>query len=334
MPEIGYKTVTRDPGGGGTYSRRREEPDPFALPEDLLGMLTQGGQFEIPWDQQMLLQQEAFAGGVSPGQMQATADRLFTPQRWAQLQGIDLTPEGNRLRMPGGQGYQKIPAHMTPEEFISSLTPYQQWREQQVQGLTTGAEQAGGAFLPEKGPYMEELQGTLDEFAAQLGIRTEAFQTDVAGRGIGAGGAGVSPYYQDVVAPVMRAGGQATRQAYLDYLNAFQRGSMFQEDVRQSAISRLTSSGMQAEQIRGSNVATYLQATLGEGGLELGYEELYQKSRLAGREFAFRAYENKLKVWMFQAEMEQRERESKRSFWSKLFGGAAEAGTTYLLGAA
>jgi len=333
-PQTGLTTTG---GAIGRTNRRRQEPDPFALPEDLLGMLTQGGQYEIPWEQQMLLQQEAFAGGVGPEQMQATADRFFTPQRWAQLQGIDLSEEtyaaqGNRLRMPGGQGYQRVPAHMTPEEFISSLTPYQQWREQQIQGLTTGAEQAGGAFLPEKEPYMAELQGTLDEFAAQLGIRKEAFETDVAGRGIGPGGAGVSPYYQDVVAPVMRAGGQATRQAYLDYLNAYQRGSMFQEDVRQSAISRLTSSGMQAEQIRGSNVATYLQATLGEGGLELGYEELYQKSRIAGREFAFRAYENKLRWAMFQAEMAQRERESKRSFWSKIFGGAAEAGTTYLLG--
>lgn len=337
-PQTGLPTV----GGGGqvggygqpSYSSgQRRTPPSFNLPPEFQNMLTQGGQYEIPWDQQMLLAQQAYAG-ADPGQIQTFANQTFTPQRWAQLQGIDLSPEtyaaqGNRIRMPGGQGYQRIPAHMTPEEFISSLTPFRQWRQQQTQQFTSGAGARQSGFLPDKEAYMADLQGTLTDFAAELGIRREAFETDVAGRGVGPGGAGVSPYYQDVVAPVMRAGGQAVRGSFLDYLKAYQQGSMFQEGIRQESISRLTSTSMQAETIRSANRDLMLRSYLGEGQTQLGYEELNQQQRQFGVQMSFRAYENKLKAWMFREEMAQRQRESTRNFWGNFFGDIFGAAGTY-----
>jgi len=222
---------------------------------------------------------------------------------------------------------------MTPEEFISSLTPYQQWRQQQTQQFTSGAGDRQSGFLPDKEAYMAELQGTLTDFAAELGIRKEAFQTDVAGRGIGPGGAGTSPYYQDVVAPVMRAGGQAVRGSFLDYLKAYQQGSMFQEGVRQESISRLTSTGMQAETIRSANKDLMLRGYLGEAQTQLGYEELNQQQRQFGVQMAQRAYETKMEWYMHQLELQQRERESRRKFWGNFFGGlfsgAGEVGGAY-----
>jgi hypothetical protein len=301
-------------------------------------MLTQGGQYEIPWDQQLLLAQQAYAG-ADPGQIQTFANQMFTPQRWAQLQGIDISPatiraQRGRIRMPGG--YDKITGYWSgwsdsemarkASQFISTFTPYHEWRKQQTQQFTSGVGGRQSGFLPDKEAYMAELQGTLTDFAAELGVRREAFQTDVAGRGVGPGGAGTSPYYQDVVAPVMRAGAQAVRGSFLDYLKAYQQGSMFQEGVRQESISRLTSTGMQAEQIRTSNRDLMLRAFLGEGQTQLGYEELNQQQRQFGVQMALRSYENKLEVWMFQEELKQRERERESNFWSNFFGSIFEAG--------
>lgn len=321
-------------GGGGGGGGARRTPPNFNLPPGFQDMLTRGGQYEIPWDQQLLLAQQAYAG-VDPGQIQTFANQMFTPQRWAQLQGIDISPatlraQRGRIRMPGGMGYNKIPGFSSAwsdsdmaraaTEFISSFTPYHKWQQQQTQQFTSGVGGRQSGFLPDKEAYMSELEGTLTDFAAQLGIREEAFQTDVAGRGIGPGGAGTSPYYQDVVAPVMRAGAQAVRGSFLDYLKAYQQGSMFQETIRQESISRLTSTGMQAETIRSANRDLMLRSYLGEAQTQLGYEQLNQQQRQFGVAMSMRSYENKMEWYMHQYELQQRERESERAFWSKFFG--------------
>lgn len=345
-PQIGGPPQVQSPettppvvvGGGGGGARRT--PPSFNLPPEFEDMLTQGGQYEIPWDQQLLLAQQAYAG-ADPGQIQTFAGQMFTPERWAQLQGIDISPatlraQRGRIRMPGGMGYNKIPGFFSgwsdsdmaraASEFISSFTPYQDWRKGQTQQFTSGVGGRQSGFLPDKEAYMAELQGTLTDFAAELGIRREAFQADVAGRGVGPGGAGTSPYYQDVVAPVMRAGAQAVRGSFLDYLKAYQQGSMFEEGIRQESISRLTSTGMQAEQIRTSNRDLMLRSYLGEAGTQLGYEGLNQQQRQFGVEMSMRSYENKMEWYMHQYELQQRERESKRNFWSNFFGSLFQAG--------
>lgn len=260
-------------------------------------------------------------------QLEALVNQLFTPQQFAKQKGIKIGATGGftyeGIKWSGGRGKD---AYAT----IAQHPDYYEWKKQMGVALARSAGRARSGFLPDKAAYMGELQGTLEEYAAQLGIRREAFQTDVAGRGIGPGGAGTSPYYQDVVAPVMRAGAQAVRGSFLDYLKAYQQGSIAAEGFRQQDISRLTGTelavGQMEQTTRSQNLNRLLEGYLGQGQLDLGFQNLALESRVANKEFAFRSYENKLKVWMFREEMRQRERESQRSFWGDFFGDLFEAG--------
>lgn len=330
-PQTGRSTTPTVPTGGGISGGGGDQNIGFELPEWLLKRLRQGvTEYETPLALQMLQWQGALEGQTDPFMMQQAAESMFTPQQF--LAEDSRWPRYFKRRNPRGPGSMGN---------VAGSEEYNQWLAEKTAQVRPGIEggapggRAGG-FLPEMDPYMEELQGTLDEFAAQLGVSEEAFEANLAQRGISGAGQATEARFRDVTAPVMRAGAQATRQAFLDYLQTYQRGSIAAEGFRQQDIGRLTGTelavGEMAQTTGSQNLSRLLQGYMEQGRLDLGFENLALQSRVAGREFAFRAYENKIRLWMFQEEMAQRERENKRNMWSTIFGGMAEAGTTYLLG--
>lgn len=316
-------------GGGGGFGGADAG---FELPDWLKEWFKQSGQYNIPLSTEMLLWGQV----GEPSAAGQRAQELFTPERYMQEFGIEMEEHLSYGKYPTGRylyGGSVWPQGMTPRDIIAYSSGYRDWKKQMTERLGVGAGARQSGFLPDKGAYMAELQGTLTEYAAQLGVNREAFEANLAGRGISGAGQATETRYRDVTAPVMRAGGQAVRQSFLDYLQAYQRGSIAAEGFRQQSISRLTGTelavGQMEQTTRAQNLNRLLQAHLGEGQLDLGFKGLDLQASIARREFSFRAYENKLKKWMFEEEMRQRERERESNWWSDFFGNLFEAGGTY-----
>ena len=335
-------------GGGDQAAGYNLPPGAFAPGEPLYGGLP-------AWQQRMLAEQVFRLGGMSYETIDLYGREHYGAMAYIREKGI---------RIPDTSGYGITPSGYRPtgrEGTINKVlgsTAYRGWRDQNMARLmataglpgrtdqeqrmvATSIEQGYGAggrtsgFVPSQEPYMSALEGTLEEFAATLGVGREAFESNLAARGVGGAGQAPGAYYRDVAAPVVRAGGQAVRESYLDYLNAYQRGSIAQEQLSQQAAGAVTGAEFQTQQIRRGQEATnlnrLLQAYLGQGRIQLGFAGLAQEQKQFGVEMAFRSYENKLRWQMFQMELQQRESESRSNFWSDLFGGLFDIGTSYLL---
>lgn len=288
-------------GGGGGFQ------PPFDLEELMKAIKPQQDLFEMPPWLSDMLRREAEVGGIQTGLTQTQAQRYLTPEAYLGRGGLS----GWLRDFHRKYGYS--PSEQDAWRIIATSPEYLQWREGILSQFAT----------TRFAPYKELLESQYEEAAAGLGVAEEGFRGMLASRGIAGGGAAEQAFVRDVAAPVYRATTQATRQVFLDFLDRFQGQERFQETVRQEAIGRVTQATFTEAQIRNAqeagNLDRTLQAYLGYGGMELGYERLGVQSRIANREFAFRAYENKLRWIMFQMGLQQREKESQREFWGGIF---------------
>lgn len=94
-------------------------------------------------------------------------------------------------------------------------------------------------FLPNKGAYDESLRADIDEIMAGLPVGSEAFESDLASRGIRGSGEAVGAKYRDVYAPIARAATSAAAQSNLGYAQAYQSGSIAAENLRQNTLQML-----------------------------------------------------------------------------------------------
>lgn len=117
-----------------------------------------------------------------------------------------------------------------------------------TQGSTTG-------FLPDKGEYDAALKAQLDELFARLPAGEEAFNADLASRGIFRSGEAPKNLYSSVYAPIARAGASAIAQSNLGYAQRFQQGRIAEEQV-----------GLSKLQLKGQGYANLLQYDASKAG--------------------------------------------------------------------
>lgn len=153
-----------------------------------------------------------------------------------------------------------------PDWFVKDLQKYA--GQNRYSGFLGGDSMSG--FLPDKGVFDASLQAKLDEFGAQLGINQEAFNTDLASRGIYSAGEAPKFLYQDVMAPIYRAGASATAQSQLEYSKMYQQGRFGQEDLRFRVKSAEEQTKLQYQQLLMQALLGKQQSTQGIIGDFLG----------------------------------------------------------------
>jgi hypothetical protein len=94
-------------------------------------------------------------------------------------------------------------------------------------------------YLPDKQAYDQTMRTEVDEIMAGIPIQSEAFEADLASRGIR--GAGEAPGYKasQVYAPVTRAATTVVARSQLGYAQAHQQGMIAHERMRQNYLSML-----------------------------------------------------------------------------------------------
>lgn len=289
----------------------------WELPEGVKRSMGGEPLYDMPPHLQGLLWSESLAGQEHPA-LWEDLSKLFTPKMY--------------LESLADPWY--LQSYRSPEGLLKvSMWPsYKKWVEERIGPWREAGADAQSGFLPEWEPFREELMGTLEEFAGMVPGMEEGFEGGLAARGMGGAGESATARNRDVYGPVARAGAQATRQSYTDYLQLYQRGRMAQEEVRQASISRLTGAEFQTQGLRqaqeAENLDRVLRTYLGEKELEIGYAGLEQQRRNRLAEVAMHRFEWETRWAMHQAEMEQREKERVK-WWEKLLGETGEAAGYY-----
>jgi hypothetical protein len=94
-------------------------------------------------------------------------------------------------------------------------------------------------FMPDKALLEEDLMNSLEGIKAELPYAEEAFNADLASRGMYSAGEAPKYMYKDVVAPVARAMTSAVSSSKLAYAGQYQQGMMAQEQTRQNYMNMM-----------------------------------------------------------------------------------------------
>ena len=94
-------------------------------------------------------------------------------------------------------------------------------------------------FLPDESVFMDSAQADIDEFLGSAPFGRESFNTDLASRGIYSSGEAPKHLYNQVYAPIARAGTGAITKAHLGYAQAYQQGSFQEAQLKASYMSML-----------------------------------------------------------------------------------------------
>lgn len=94
-------------------------------------------------------------------------------------------------------------------------------------------------FMPDKALFEEDLMNSLEGIQAELPYAEEAFNADLASRGMYSSGEAPKYMYKDVVAPVARAMTSAVSSSKLAYAGQYQQGMMAQEQMRLNYINTM-----------------------------------------------------------------------------------------------
>lgn len=136
-------------------------------------------------------------------------------------------------------------------------------------------------FLPDKGAYDASLRANIDEIMAGMPVQSEAFEADLASRGIHGAGEAPKFKYQGVYAPIARAATSAAAQSELGYAQAYQRGSIAAEQMRQQMLGYLlqyhqTNTELAyRDYVADQSGIADLFGGIGEFGAYLGFGELF-----------------------------------------------------------
>jgi len=89
-------------------------------------------------------------------------------------------------------------------------------------------------FMPNQQVFEDDLRASLAGIGAQLPYAQEAFNADLASRGLYSAGEAPKYMYKDVVAPITREMTSAVTRSKLAYAQQFQQGRMAEEQMRQN----------------------------------------------------------------------------------------------------
>lgn len=105
-------------------------------------------------------------------------------------------------------------------------------------------------FLPDEATFEADLEARLDEIYAQLPIGQEAFNADLAARGIFSAGEAPAALYRDVYAPIARAGASAVAGSRLAFQQQTTQAKFEMERFRQMTWATMLDAMIRREQIQ------------------------------------------------------------------------------------
>lgn len=133
------------------------------------------------------------------------------------------------------------------------------------------------AYLPDEATYMSGIQSQIDEILAGIPVGQEAFNTDLASRGIFRSGEAPKELYRNVYAPIARAATGAAVQGRIGYeglkFNALSTANQQQLDALRILVGGSTPEGGQTSWLQD------LIFGLGQGATQYGAFQL-AKSQL------------------------------------------------------
>jgi hypothetical protein len=124
------------------------------------------------------------------------------------------------------------------------------------------------AYLPDESTYMAGIQSQIDEILAGIPVGQEAFNTDLASRGIFRSGEAPKELYRNVYAPIARAATSAAVQGRIGYenlrFNALSTANQQQLQALQLLVSGSTPQGGQTSMFQ-----DFLSG-IGQGATQIG----------------------------------------------------------------
>jgi|GEM_PF-3948308 len=94
-------------------------------------------------------------------------------------------------------------------------------------------------FMPDREAYDRSMRADIDEVMAGLPVGMDAFNSNLAARGISGAGEAAKYQYADVVAPIARAASNAVVKSNLGYAEAYQQGSIAAEGMHSQSLNSL-----------------------------------------------------------------------------------------------
>lgn len=94
-------------------------------------------------------------------------------------------------------------------------------------------------FIPNQQAFTNQTNAQIDEILAQLPVNQEAFNADLASRGIFRSGEAPKALYQDVYAPIARAATSAAVAGQVGYEQIRQRGAIASEQLAMQSLQLL-----------------------------------------------------------------------------------------------
>ena len=140
-----------------------------------------------------------------------------------------------------------MPVARTAEAIRGAITPPDPFNKLQEQIL---AEERFTGFLPDEETFEADLQAQLDEIFAQLPGGIEAFQADLATRGVFGSGEATGALYRDVYAPVARAGASAVASSRLSFQQQQLQAKFEMERFQQMTWETLLNAMLERERIQ------------------------------------------------------------------------------------
>ncbi len=153
-----------------------------------------------------------------------------------------------------------------PDWLIDELTSYAQ------QNRTDG-------FLPDKAVFDQNLNTQLAEFLSQIPAGEEAFNTDLASRGIFQSGEAPKNLYSSVYAPIARAGASAVGRSNVQFAQLTQQGNIAAAQNQQQKYRLLIDSMLNRQP---STLGSIGNALSDAGGLGLQYGFLSELGLIGG----------------------------------------------------
>ncbi len=96
------------------------------------------------------------------------------------------------------------------------------------------------SFVPDQGAFNAQTQSNVDNILAQLPVSREAFNTNLASRGIYSAGEAPKAEYADVYAPIARAATGASVAGQVGYQQLAMQGQQFQSNQLTNLLQLLT----------------------------------------------------------------------------------------------
>jgi len=94
-------------------------------------------------------------------------------------------------------------------------------------------------FLPDKEAYDRSMRSDVDQIMSQLPVSMDAFESNLASRGVSGAGEAAKFQYRDVIAPITSAAAGAVAKGNLGYAEAYQRGSIEEAHMRSQSLNQL-----------------------------------------------------------------------------------------------